>query len=85
MGNLQRPYKEHPISLVSVKTSVTAAMEALIAEQDPAGYWRYDLECYVFVPAFQAMALYYSGEGLEPGIDTKIGNYFRRNQLSTGG
>ena len=85
MENLAKPCKEHPISLFSLKSSVTAAMEALIAEQDSNGSWRYDMECYVFVPAFQVMTLYYSGEGLEPGMATKIWNYFRRNQLSTGG
>jgi len=73
------------ISMDTINNSVDSAVNALIAEQNPDGHWRYDVEPFIYCTALHVLTLFYINEPLDRPILQKLGNYLRRNQLSTGG
>ncbi|HET7586583.1 MAG TPA: squalene--hopene cyclase [Gammaproteobacteria bacterium] len=72
------------VSAARVSAAVAAAREAILARQDPSGYWCYELEADCTIPAEYILMLRYLGER-EPELETKLAVYLRRCQGSDGG
>ncbi|KIG10146.1 squalene--hopene cyclase [Caballeronia concitans] len=74
-----------PVSNAALDHAVTEATNALLAAQNPEGYWLYELEADATIPAEYVLLVHYLGETADETLEVKIGRYLRRIQLDDGG
>ena len=60
------------------------ARDALIARQNPAGYWCFELEADCTIPAEYIMMMHFLDE-IDAPLEAKIANYLRSHQAGHGG
>jgi squalene-hopene/tetraprenyl-beta-curcumene cyclase len=64
--------------------AIGEARNALIAAQDPQGYWLYELEADCTIPAEYIMMMHFLDE-IDAGLQAKIAFYLRSRQAAHGG
>jgi squalene-hopene/tetraprenyl-beta-curcumene cyclase len=64
--------------------AITEARNALIAEQNPSGYWQYELEADCTIPAEYIMMMHFLDE-IDTELQAKIATYLRARQGTDGG
>ncbi|MGH8307903.1 MAG: squalene--hopene cyclase [Gammaproteobacteria bacterium] len=64
--------------------AIDAARENILARQDSAGFWHYELEADCTIPAEYILMLHYLGES-EPRLQAKLTAYLRKHQDQSGG
>ncbi|MGH8282372.1 MAG: squalene--hopene cyclase [Gammaproteobacteria bacterium] len=64
--------------------AIDAARDNILARQDRAGFWHYELEADCTIPAEYILMLHYFGES-EPRIQDKLAKYLRSHQDEDGG
>jgi squalene-hopene/tetraprenyl-beta-curcumene cyclase len=65
--------------------AITAATDALLAQQRPDGHWVFELEADATIPAEYVLLKHYLGEPADPALEAKIAVYLRRIQGEHGG
>ena len=68
----------------SVKLSIDASLQALLDEQNEAGYWCYEFEADATVPAEFILMSHFMGD-IDTKLEAKIGRYLRDKQADHGG
>jgi squalene-hopene/tetraprenyl-beta-curcumene cyclase len=66
-------------------SAITAATDALLAQQRPDGHWVFELEADATIPAEYVLLKHYLGEQADPALEAKIAVYLRRIQGDHGG
>ena len=69
----------------AVEKSISAAADAVLAEQQPDGHWVYELEADATIPAEYVLMVHYFAETPNLELERKIGVYLRRIQGRHGG
>ncbi len=64
--------------------AIALARDALIARQNAAGYWLFELEADCTIPAEYIMMMHFLDE-IDVALETKIAAYLRAHQTSNGG
>lgn len=64
--------------------SIAGARDALIALQNPQGYWLFELEADCTIPAEYILMMHFLDE-IDPVLQGKIANYLRAHQAQHGG
>ncbi len=64
--------------------SIAAARDALVARQNAAGYWLFELEADCTIPAEYIMMMHFLDE-IDAHLETKIAAYLRSHQAEHGG
>jgi squalene-hopene/tetraprenyl-beta-curcumene cyclase len=64
--------------------SIARAAESLIAQQDEAGYWRYDLEADASITSEYILMMHFMDE-IEPPLQARLAVYLRAKQETHGG
>ena len=70
--------------LESLTTAIRRAREALMAEQNEAGYWCYEFEADCTIPAEYILMMHFMDE-VDEGLEAKIAVYLRAHQAAHGG
>ena len=73
---------QEPSDLIDV--TIDRAVSALRSEQDPDGYWCYELEADATIPAEYVLMMHYMGE-VDACLEAKIAHYLRARQDDSGG
>ena len=71
--------------MADLDTSITAATEALLAQQRDDGHFVFELEADATIPAEYVLLTHYLGESADPVLERKIAAYLRRTQGAHGG
>src|SRR5262245_6464967 len=64
----------------SLDRHITAATDAILADQQPDGHWVFELEADATIPAEYVLMVHYFGETPDLELERKIGVYLRRIQ-----
>ena len=70
--------------LEDLTTAIRRAREALMAEQNEAGYWCYEFEADCTIPAEYILMMHFMNE-VDKGLEEKIAVYLRAHQAAHGG
>ncbi len=75
----------NPGDFIDVEGAVSAATDAILAQQKPDGHWVYELEADATIPAEYVLLVHYLAETPNLELERKIGVYLRRIQGAHGG
>ena len=67
-----------------VDIAIDSALYSIIEQQDPKGYWCYELETDVTIPSEYILMMHYIGD-IDKKIQGKLANYIRKKQQGDGG
>ena len=65
--------------------SISAALDALLGEQQADGHWVFELEADATIPSEYVLLRHYLGEPVDAALEEKIARYLRRTQCGHGG
>ncbi len=68
----------------SLKSCVDSALQALLDDQEVAGYWCYEFEADATIPSEFVLMCHYMDD-IDDALEQKIGNYLRSKQAEHGG
>jgi squalene-hopene/tetraprenyl-beta-curcumene cyclase len=71
--------------LDALEPHISAATDAILAEQKPDGHWVYELEADATIPAEYVLLKHFLGEPAPAEVEAKIAVYLRRIQGDHGG
>ena len=75
---------ENQIGVSSIDTAIDGALKGIISEQDPKGFWCYELEADVTIPAEYILMMHYLDD-IDIPLQNKMANYIRKRQQKDGG
>ncbi|RLD21907.1 MAG: squalene--hopene cyclase, partial [Bacteroidetes bacterium] len=67
-----------------VDNAIDSALVSIVEQQDPKGFWCYELEADITIPSEYILMMHYLGD-VEKGIQSKMANYIRKRQQENGG
>ena len=65
-------------------SAINRALSSIVEQQDPKGFWCYELETDVTIPSEYIMMMHYLGD-IDKKIQGKLANYIRKKQQGDGG
>ncbi|MGH8671567.1 MAG: squalene--hopene cyclase, partial [Burkholderiales bacterium] len=72
------------IGVAGLEAAITRAKSALLAQQNPDGWWSFELEADCTIPAEYVLMMHYMDE-VDAGLQPKIAVYLRRHRTAQGG
>ena len=69
----------------ALQYAITAATDAILAQQRPDGHWVFELEADATIPAEYVLLRHYLAEPSDMALESKIAVYLRRTQGAHGG
>src|SRR5512142_3348592 len=81
---IESAYPDETFFGKSLDDAVTRAREALLALQNPDGYWCFELEADCTIPAEYVLMMHYMDE-IDENVQTGVAVYLRDHQADHGG
>jgi squalene-hopene/tetraprenyl-beta-curcumene cyclase len=75
---------ENQIDVSPIDTAIDGALKGIISEQDPKGFWCYELEADITIPAEYILMMHYFDD-IDIPLQNKMANYIRKRQQEDGG
>lgn len=67
-----------------IDKAIRMALDGIVNEQSPDGYWCYELEADITIPSEYILMMHYIGD-VDKRIQNKMANYIRKRQQENGG
>jgi squalene-hopene/tetraprenyl-beta-curcumene cyclase len=67
-----------------IDKAIRMALDGIVKVQDPEGFWCYELEADITIPAEYILMMHYTGD-IDESIQIKMANYIRKRQQENGG